>query len=101
MHLDTLFDAILHHRHVARDDRRDACLASCIHDLVHRRNVAVVDNRVHRQIGFHTLFATDFSDFAQVVDGEMIGRVRPHIQLSDTEINRVGTSLDGRCQRVA
>ena len=40
------------------------------------------------------------SNLTQVVDGEMIGRVRTHVQLADAEIDRVCASRDGSRQRL-
>jgi hypothetical protein len=40
-------------------------------------------------------------DLVQVVDIEVVGTVRPHVELSDAEVYRVGTGLYGGGQRLA
>ena len=36
-----------------------------------------------------------------IVDGERIGRVRPHVELADAEVDGIGTCLDGGGQTFA
>ena len=101
MNLHTAFHAVLHHRDVAGDDSRDACLAGSIHNLVHSRDIAIIDDGVHGQVGLDARFVARLGNLVQVVDGKMVGRVGAHVQLSDAEIDAVGTCLDGCCQRLA
>ena len=37
-------------------------------------------------------------DFAQVIGREVVGRVGPHVQVLDAEVNRVGAVLYGSCK---
>ena len=87
-----------HHSHIRGDDGRDACLLGGINDLMHQRDILTIDNRVHRQVALDAMCITGLSHLLQVIDGECRGRMRPHIQLLNTEVDAVSTSLDRRCQ---
>ena len=88
MHLHTLLSAISHHSNVAGYDGRDVSLNSCINNLVHQGDVLTVNNSVHRQVTLHPMFLTGSGNLSQVVDGEVVGRVRTHVQLLHSEIHR-------------
>ena len=93
--------AIHHHGHVAGDDGSDAGGSGSVDDFVHRLYVFAVDDRVHRQIGLDALCLARPGNLLEVVDGEVVGRVRPHIQSADTEVDGVGSGMDGGGQRLA
>ena len=101
VYLHSLLAAIGHHRHVGSDDSRYLRLLGRIDDLAHRGQVLTVNDGVDRQVGLDVVFTAGGGNLMEVVNGEMVGGVGAHVQLSDAEINDVGTSLDGRCQRVA
>ena len=67
---------------------------------MHQGDILTIDDRVHRQVALNTMLITRLSHLFQVVDGECGGRVRPHIQLLDTEIDTVSTSLNSCSQRL-
>ena len=101
MHLQPDAVAIGHHRHVAGDDSADVGLLGGIANLAHGSQVLTIDDGIHREIRLDAVLLARQRNDLQVVDGEVIGRVRPHVQLSDAEIHRAGTGLNGCCQRVA
>ncbi len=101
MHLLPDGVAIVHHGHIAGDDCRDAGLLGGIDNLVHQRDVLVVDDGVDRQIGLYTMTVALAGYVAQVVDGKRAGRMGAHVQLLDAEIHRVGSRLNGRRQTLA
>ena len=100
MHFLSHLIAIAHHSHITGDDCRDASLLGSIDDFLHRGNVVVIDDGIDSEIGLDAMLIASSSNLTQVVDGEMIGRVRTHVQLADAEIDRVCSSLDGSRQRL-
>lgn len=78
---------------VGGDDGGDAGIVGGVADAVHEFDVFVVDDGVDRQITLDTVFATHGGDFSQVVNGETIGRMCPHIEGFDAEIDGVGASF--------
>ena len=101
MHFDALLAAVVHHRHVGSDDRRDSGLCGSVDDAAHVVHVAVVDEGVHREVGLHTVLIAGLGNLAQVFDVEVVGAVGTHVKLSDAEVDRVGTSLQSCGQRLA
>ena len=99
MHLlpDTV--RIVHGRHISRNDCRDFRLLRRVDNLAHQRQVLAIYNSINGQIAFNTMLTADRNDLAQVVRRKVIGRARTHIQSFNTEINRIGSSLDSRHQR--
>ena len=93
--------AIGHHSYVAGNHSRDTSLFGGIDDLAHQWDVLAIDNRVHRQIALDAMLIAGGGDLLQVVDGERGSGMRPHVQFLNTEVNAVGTSLNGCCQRFA
>src|SRR3712207_755388 len=87
--------AIGHHGHVAGDNGRYVGLFGGVNYLVHRGDVLTVADGIYRKIGLNVMFGAGSGYLPQVVNGEMIGRVRPHIELANAEIHRVGTGLNG------
>ncbi len=81
--------------HVGGDDGIDPLGLGAVDDLVDRGDFFFVDHRVDRQIGFQPCFVGDSDDAGQVVGGEVGRRGRPHVELSDAEVDRVGARLDG------
>ena len=90
--------AVGHHRHIGGDDGADASLVCGIHHLPHRGHVAIVDDGVEGEIRLDAMFITCQGNLLQVVDGEGISGVRPHVELSDAEIHSIGTRLYGSHQ---
>ena len=101
MHLLSHFVAIAHHGHIAGNDGRDACCLGGIDNGFHRRQVVIIDDGVHRQVALHAMLGTRGCDFVQVIDVKMVGRMRPHVELSNAKVNRVGTRLDGSSETFA
>ena len=79
MHLHAHLSAIQHHGNIAGDNGRHLRFFCSVYDGVHRVEVFAIDNRVHREIAFHAMLTTSGGDVAQVVDGELVGRMRPHV----------------------
>ena len=101
VNLYTHLVAVGHHGYVAGDNGTDSSLFGGIDNLVHRTEVFAIDDGIDRQIALDVMFGARGGNLPQVVDGEMIGRMRPHVELTDAEINRVGTGLDGCRQTFA
>ena len=78
---------------VGSDDGGDAGIVGGVADTVHEFEVFVVDDGVDRQITLDAVFSTHGGDFSQVVNGETIGRMCPHIEGFDAEIDGVGARL--------
>ena len=79
------------HGNIGGNNRTDLCFLRCITNFAHQGEVLTIDNCVHRQVRFHTMFCGDLGNFMQVVDGEMIGRMSTHIERLYTKINRICT----------
>ena len=92
--------AIGHHGHIRGDDGGDARLFGSIDDLVHQGNILAVDDGVHRQVTLDAMLIAGGGNLLQVVDSERRGRVCPHVQFLDAEIDAVGTCLNSCCQRL-
>ena len=90
-----------HHGHVGGDDGRDAGLLGGTHDGTHQGDVLVVDDGVHGEVALHAVLVARTGYFAQVVDGERIGRTGTHVQVLDAEVDGVCSGLYGSGQRLA
>ena len=93
VHLHAYLAAIDHHGDIGGDDSRNAGLTGCVDDGVHRGHVLVIDDGVDGEIGLHAMLVADARDVVKIADVEMIGTVRPHVQLSDTKVYGVGAGL--------
>ena len=100
MHLHAHLAAVSHHGHVGGDDGRHTGSHGGINDLMHRVHVLVVDDGVDRQIGLDAMRTAGRHDVVQVVKVKVIGTVRPHVELTHSKVNKVGTSLDGGGKRL-
>ena len=78
---------IAHHGHVAGNDGGDTGLVGSVANAVHKFDVLVVNDGVHRQVALHTLHFTLPGNVAQVVNGKPARAVCPHIQGFDAEVN--------------
>ena len=101
MHFLTYLPGIAHHRHIGCNHRRNTRRFGRIHNGTHQRNVIIIDNGIHRKIAFHTVLIAGTGYLAQVIYCKRIRRTGTHIQILDTEINRVRTCLDSGRQRFA
>ena len=95
MHLHALLSAVSHNRYIAGYHRRDASLACRIYDGAHGVEILAIYYGIYGEVRFYIVFVADSSNLLQVVNGEVVGGVRSHVELSDAEVHRVGTSLDG------
>ena len=68
-------------------------------DLVGRGDLVFVDDRIDRQVGAHTGGMCRRYDARQVVEREVGGRCRPHVEFPDPEVDGVGAGLDGCGER--
>ncbi len=99
MHLHPNTPGIHQHRHVRRDDSREVGFFRGIHHLTHQLHVLIVDNRVDGEVALYVVLPTDLRDGVQVVYREVIGRLRAHVQPLYTEVDGVGSPLDGCRER--
>ena len=95
MNLLSYLVAIGHHSHIACYYGRDAGFLGGIHNLVHQRDVFVIDDCVHREVCLYAVFIASGGNLPQVVNGECACRMCSHVQLFDAEVYRVCTSLNG------
>ena len=98
VHLHPKAVAIGHHRHVAGYHGCYACLARGVDYCVHCGDVLTVDYGVHREIALYAVCGAYGGDVAQVGYGEVVCRVRPHVELFHTEVNRPRACLYGSRQ---
>ena len=98
MHLDAQPPGLDNGRHIGSYYRRDAGLARRLEQLAHRFQVFVIEGYVDRQIALDARLAAYPAHLGKVFHRKIVGRMRPHIQIADAEINRVGAALDGGLQ---
>ena len=84
--------------HIGGDDRIHAGGLGRIEGLVRRSDVLSVENDVEGHIGPHPGRPADPGDFREIFRCKIIGRMGPHIEPADSEINGVGSTLDGSLQ---
>ena len=94
MHFLTDAAAVVHHGDITGDNGSDARLVCGIDDGVHGVDVLAVDDGVDGEVGLDAMSLALGGDMPEVVDGERVGGVGTHVELSDAEIHGVGTSLD-------
>ena len=82
-HLST----IGHHCHVAGYDRRHVGFVCCVDDLAHGVEVFAVDYGVDGEVALHAVVVAGGCYLFQVVDGEVVGRVGAHVELSYAEVH--------------
>ena len=100
MHFLSDFLAVGKNRHVRRNDRRDVRFLGGAADLLHEFEVGVVDDGVHREIGFDTVVGAGLCDFVEVTNGEVIGAVRSHVECFNAKIDGIGSGLQGGGKRL-
>ena len=93
--------AVCHYRHVRCDDCRDLCLFSRVDNFAHCGEVLAVDDGVDCQVTFQSVIVANLRYLFQVFNGEVVGRVRAHVQFAYAKIHRVGTSVDCCCKRLS
>ena len=98
MHLHTNFIAIGHYCYVACDDSCYPRFLCGIHYLAHHIKVFLIDDGVHCQVCLYTMLCAGCGNLPQVINGELISGMGAHVKLSDAEIHRVSTCLNGCCQ---
>ena len=87
VNLNTFRACVLQYREVAGDNGRQLGFGSRVNNAAHEVELRIIDNGVHRQVRFQAVLLADAHNAVQVADGEVVGRVRPHIQILDTEID--------------
>ena len=95
MHLLSDLVGIAHRCHVSRDNRRDARLLRRIDNRAHQGQVLAVNHGVHRQVTLQAMLLANQGDAAQIIRREVVRRAGTHVQALNTEIDRVGSALDG------
>ena len=98
VNLNPHLTAIHHYSNVTGDDSGDICSLGSIDNLVHSLNILAIDDSVYSQISLYSLIITGLGNLLEVVDGEVVSRMGTHIQLPDTEVNRVSSGIDGSCE---
>ena len=94
--------ATIHHDgYVADDDSGDIGSLCRIYYLVHSTDILAINNGIHCKIGLYAPFIARFRNLLQVFYGEVISRMRPHIQLPNTEVYRACSCLNGCCETFA
>ena len=101
MHLLSYLPGVAHHSHIGCNHRRDTCRFCRIHNGSHQGDIVIVDNGIYRKVTFHTMLITGLGNLPQIVNGKGIGGTGTHIQVFDTEVNRVRTRLDSCGKRLA
>ena len=101
VHLLTNLTGIAHHRHIGSNHSRNAGFLGRINNGAHQRYVFIINNGIHREITLHAVLITRAGNFTQIIDGKRIGRTGTHIEVFYTEIDRVGTCLNGCSKRFA
>ena len=99
VHLDARPAGIEDDGHVRGDDGIDALALRPVDHLVGRGDLVFVDDRIDRQVGAHTGGMCRRYDARQVVEREVGGRCRPHVEFPDPEVDGVGAGLDGCGER--
>ena len=84
--------------HIRGYNRRNACFGGQSQSLPHFLEVLVVKGYVECEIRPHAVLAADAADLGKVFSGEVVGRVRPHIQAADSEIDGIRSALNGGLQ---
>ena len=101
VHLHSHAAAVRDDGHVACDYRRDARLLGRVYYGSHVADVAVVNHGVHRQVRLYSLGGARGGYFAQVVNGERVGRVRSHVEPPYAEVHRACPGLYRGLQALA
>ena len=96
MDLDPLGAGIVDDGHVRGYDGRDPFALRPVDDGVHLGNLVVIDDRIDGEIGADAVGVGDGAYLGEVFEREVVGRAGAHIELADTEIDRVGTRLYSR-----
>ena len=96
MYLLTDLPRIAHHSYVRRNHRRDTRRLGRIYDGAHQCQILIVNNSVNGKITLHIVLIARLRYFPKVFNSECISRTGPHIQVFNTEIDGIGTCLDGR-----
>ena len=92
--------AVGQHRHVGGNDGGDARRLRCVADGAHEGEVVVINDGIDGQVAAHAALGAGPGHAAEVVHGEAAGRVGPHVEPLDAEVDRVGTGTQGGGQRL-
>ncbi len=83
-------------RHVGGDHGVDPFGLRPVDHLVHGAQLILVDHRVDREVGLDTVLFGDRDDPREVVEREVRGRSRAHVEFADPEIDGVRPGVDRR-----
>ena len=97
MNLLTNLVAISHHCYIRCDYSRNFGLLCSINNLTHEHKILTVDNSINSQITLQSIILTNLSHLFQVVNRESAGRMRSHVQVFYTKINRICSCFYCRC----
>ena len=98
MNLLTYLVAIAHYSNVAGYNSADVGLLGSIQNLAHQGQVLTIYNSINRQVALYAADAALLGNAFQVVYAEGAGRVGPHVQVLDTEVDTVGSRSEGSSQ---
>ena len=91
--------AAIHYRsHVRRDNRIHTGRFRCVQSPVGGFNVFLIKDNVQRQICLDPVLPADPYYFSQIFRLEIVRRMRPHIEVSHTEIYGIRSAFDSRHQ---
>ncbi len=94
MHLQANLPAIEDARHIGSDDCiHTRCLCG-IKRLICRLKILSVKGDIQRHICLHVIFTAYSHNFREVLPGEIIGRMRTHIEVADSKVHGIRPALD-------
>ena len=94
VHLEADLTAVCYGCHIGGDDGIHPGILCGIERLLHVRNIFRIKADVQGKIAFDSGFTADTRYLREVSRCEIVCRMRTHIQLADSEIHRIGSSLN-------
>ena len=85
---------------IRRDHGIDPLAPGPVHDPAHLGQILVVEDRIDGQVSLDPVPSGLRDDARQVVERKVERRTRPHVELLDAEIDRIGPGLNGGGQRL-
>ena len=98
VHLDPRTAGVEDCGDVGGDHGVDSGRTGPVDKFVHLSQFVLIDDGIDRKVTSDTGFAGDVHDLLQIVKGKVRGRFRPHVQLSHTEVDGIGSRLYGGLQ---
>ena len=86
MHFHTDLSGIDDGCHVGSDDCCDSCFLGCVKCALHVLKIFSEESDVEGEICLHSVFRADAHDLCEVGHLEVVGRMRAHVKLLDSEV---------------